>query len=365
MNDENNENKSLTPVNLNSLTRVKNSIALTNKLLSESKHLNLGDLKGEPIWKIYAHEKSVRKILKSKFGDYIISCSEDGWIKLWDIDSGELIRENKFDYNWITALSDNLIEPETDVDYFIYAGTKSGKILLIEYDFFSAPIVIDAHSLIITDLSISKDCGLLASCSWDNYIKIWDLSSLNWGGDPWVEGLELSSSFIGHELGVNSIEFFSSKNLLVSGGKDEKVKVWQSNGELITVLHEHKHWVNAVSYCHINNLIASGSSDNSIKIWNWQDEKCLLTIKNDEWINDLSFTPDGSYLIACCYDTTIKVYETKNFKRVAVYNEHSKSNPFNHSINRNSPNWVNSVFYEPSIKNIFSTSVDGSIHKWK
>ena len=347
-------NISLIPIGSNGLIRVGNSIAITNKILSEGEFQFEGDFKGETIWKINAHSKSARKIILSKYYDTLISASEDGSIKIWDKNNGKLLRQFTHEENWICALADVIVNPNTDVDYFLFSAGKSGKLFRTSIDDYLTVEDIQAHDLIITDISISKDNKLVASSSWDNRIKIWN-----------VETLELQTGFIAHNLGVNSVEFIDDKNILVSGGKDEKIKIWQPWGELISELLGHKHWVEAVTYCPIKNILASGSCDKTIKIWNWQEGKCLFTIDNQESINDLIFSSDGNFLIASCYNATVKVFETKNFSQIALYIEHSKAYAFHHSLKREAPNWIYSILFDDSSKTIFSASVDGCIHKWK
>lgn len=354
MENMNENNTSLIPIGSTGLVRVGNSIAVTNKILTESKYQFSGDFKGENIWKITAHSKSVRKIIISKYYDTLISASEDGSIKIWNKENGELLRQFTHEENWICALADVIVNPNTDVDYFLFSGGKSGKLFRTSIDDYLTVDEVQAHDLIITDISISQDNNLVASSSWDDKIKIWN-----------VKTLEYQSGFIAHNLGVNSVEFIDDKNIIVSGGKDEKIKVWQPWGELITELSGHKHWVEAVTYCPVKNILASGSCDNTIKIWNWQESKCLLTIDNEEWINDLTFSPDGNYLIASCYNATIKVFETKNFSLIALYSEHSEKFAYHHSIKIEAPNWIYSVLFDEGSRTIFSASVDGCIHKWK
>ena len=358
--EEKNETKSeIIAVGSNSLVRTSRAIEITNKLLDESKFQFIGDFKGETVWKINAHSQAVRKIIFLQNFNQIISAGEEWFIKFWNSETGKLISEFQIENNWITALASckcspiNFI-PETN---FLFCAGKSGNIHRVVIDDLDEGFsykTIKAHELIIQDISVSKSNKLIASCSWDDKISIWN-----------TESLECQTTFLAHNLGANSIEFINEENLIVSGGKDEKIKVWQSSGELITELSGHKHWVEAVTYCPSKNILASGCCDNTIKIWNWQDEKCLLTIINDEWINDLVFSEDGNYLIATCYNATIKVFETKNFTQIAIYSEHSKTFPFHHSIKREATNWIYSLLFDNSSKNIFSASVDGCIYKWK
>jgi coatomer subunit beta' len=110
---------------------------------------------------------------------YIISCSDDQTIKLFD-----------WDKNWqkINSYED--------------------------------------HEHYIMQVAINpKDPSMFASASLDRTIKIWTISASGKGG---AGKSSANYSLIGHQAGVNCIDFCSSfdRPHLVSGGDDGHVKVW-------------------------------------------------------------------------------------------------------------------------------------------
>jgi WD40 repeat protein len=112
-----------------------------------------------------------------------------------------------------------------------------------------------------------------------------------------------------------------------------------------------------MTYCYKNNLIASCSFDNTLKIYDYGSQKCFLTFSFDENIVDMTFSDDGNYLGIVLLSGIAKVYETINFQIICTYDQ-QKSNELPNSISR-------VILFQNDKYILTSSSVDGSIHKWK
>ena len=86
------------------------------------------------------------------------------------------------------------------------------------------------------------------------------------------------SKIIFHHV-VNKIfnkEYNKAGNILASGSWDESIKIWNVNtGKCIRTLTGHTGTVFALQLL-ANNTLASGSGDHSIKIWNVDNGECLI-----------------------------------------------------------------------------------------
>lgn len=352
MENKNENNTSLISIGSTGLVRVSNSIAVTNKLLTESKFQFSGDFKGEQIWKVDGHTMAVRQIIIADSildnKSCLISAGEDGFISIYDLSNGNCIIKEQIENNWLTSIA-------VWNGKLLCAG-RSGKLFRVTFDENTIRSeFIQAHELIINNIEVSSNNESIATCSWDDTIKIWEPNSL-----------KATQKILAHNLGVNDILFLPNNETVISCGKDEKIKIWDIKSKAqLGQFDGHKHWVEAISFNRAKNILASGSCDNTIKIWDIEKQDCLLTIENEEWINDLVFSGDGNYLVANCYNGISKVFDTKSFQLICEYNEHSKVFPYHHSIKREATNWIYSVVFDTTSKAIYTASVDGSIHKWK
>ena len=113
------------------------------------------------------------------------------------------------------------------------------------------------HTSLVSSVAISADGQTLASGSYDNTIKVWNLST----------GKRVDT-LTGHRDGVESIAISADGQTLVSGSYDNTIKVWNlSIGEEARTLTGHRDNVFSVAISADGQTLASGSRDNTIKVW--------------------------------------------------------------------------------------------------
>ena len=117
-----------------------------------------------------------------------------------------------------------------------------------------------------------------------------------WDADSWAE----IRTLIGHEGFVESVAFSLDGKRLVSGGRDNNVKVWDvEKGTEIATLRRHVAEVLCVAVSPNGKLVASGGKDNSIRLLDSENGVQLFVLPgHNYWISSLAFNPDGRCLVS-------------------------------------------------------------------
>ena len=142
----------------------------------------------------------------------------------------------------------------------------------------------------------------IASCSWDNSIKIWD-----------QESGELLFELTGHTNSVFSLVLLPNGDL-ASCSADRTIRIWDLRSKrLIKTLTGPRPWVISLVVLK-NGYLASCSFDGTIKIWNpqqWDERNCLVrTIFGHgvtQWFMKLGVLSNGD-LVSCSCETNQPSY---------------------------------------------------------
>ncbi len=224
-------------------------------------------------------EAGIFSIWWSPCGNYAVSSSEDGTIKIWDLTNKNTIKST---------------------------ATLGGY-----------------HTESINSICFSSDGNFFISCADDKTIKIWDFTNKK---APRL----IKSLYDAQRSLVYSVALSSDNKYLISGS-GEKVKIWdirdKANPKLITELGDHEAKVRLVSFSPDGNYFVSCSDtcddddtelgDAIIKIWDFSDKtiepKLIKTLVDPETsVTSLSFTPDGNYFIYGADDFNIEICDFRD-----------------------------------------------------
>jgi WD40 repeat protein len=171
---------------------------------------------------------------------------------------------------------------------------------------------IAAHADLIHDVTFGPDGKLLATCSYDRLIKLWDVES----------GKEIRT-LKDHSDAIYGVSFSPDGKLLASAAADRAVKVWDvASGRRLYTLSDNTDWVYAVAWSPDGKHLAAAGIDRSIRIWQVDAEGGKLVqsaFAHEAPVLRLVYATDGKTLYSLSEDRSIKAWDTAKLTEKKVY----------------------------------------------
>jgi len=200
---------------------------------------------------------------------------------------------------------------------------------------------LEGHVKYVRSIAFSPDGKRLISGGGDNKVKIWD-----------VETRCPLGNLVGHEGSIGSVAFSSNGRLIASGSYDKTVRIWDaSTGRELKVLKGHGQQVGAVAFSRDSKRLISCSADKTVKAWDiasGRDLGTLRTHKGSVWF--VAASPDRKRFASGSRDKTVKIWGLDPKLGITTLEGHK--------------NWVYSVAFSPDGRRLASGSYDMTVRIW-
>ena len=203
-------------------------------------------------------------------------------------------------------------------------------------------VALKGHTQVVEALAFSPDGGMLASCGWDNSVRIWDLNGLK-SGSVVDEPVVVPNDSVRYALA------FSPDGKRLASGGHRSLTIWSCTSPgLVPLARREGTTYRCLAFSPDGSTLALGCDDGRVVLLDADtaDETGVLRGHVDV-VRSLAFSPDGSLLISSGQDRQIILWNAITGKRIR-------------SLARSGPNPVQVVAFSPRGDQVAVGEVTGS-----
>jgi WD40 repeat protein len=243
-------------------------------------------------------------------GKKVVSGSEDGLVRVWDMDTCKVIAK------WTghtRTVSSVCWSPDGQQ---VVSGSEDGTVR--EWDVEKGETILGpietGHEQVFA-VVYSPDMTMFATGGWDgpnfdseSKIKIWDLKTG-----------KLVATLKGHTNGVRCLAWTPDGKTLISGSNDYSIRTWNtSNWKQIAVFDGHTSLVYNIAISPNGRILASASYDNTARLWNLDNNQPINSpLNHTRRVTVVSFSADGKLLATGCDDLNAYTWDVSAISKQA------------------------------------------------
>ena len=324
------------------------------------------------------HKDHVNYVHISPDGNFIVSASNDGSIRIWDVYSGKCMQvlEGHTDIVSMALFSPN--------GKYIVSASKDGCIRIWDAKTGECLQTLHGHKKGVSSISFSPNGKRLVSTSEDSTVKVWILSSgrclhsycgpvfsinsSSFGSDGkhivsacycgafiWEvskDGPRKRIDLEGHTDNVNTAFFSPNGKQVVTASKDKTIRIYNAlTGKCKRILTGHSEEVTFASFSPDGKYVISTSRDKKIRIWNSTSGKCIhIYDGHADDVTSASFVLDKPIIVSASFDWCVRIWELADKQYLNIFQGHDDS--------------VTYASFSPDGKRVVSTSCDKTIRVW-
>jgi len=272
----------------------------------------------QPRWtdhELSADSKPVIAISFTADGESLVSVSNDGQIRRWDI-AGSLAGDGGAAATTLVSLQGNLyVDADANIQGSMFAVLgQDGGVQVV--DVASAEVIQSIEGQGSGYAVALSDDGTLVASGDDTSVQIWDVESgeLVRSLEGYWEDPEEQETWVGHDEPVTSLAFSPNGELLASGSADTTILFWDiESGEVETISEGHWATVTTMVFSEDGDLLLSGGRDNKVRNIRALGGKSAASYEGHlSAVSSTAYGPLEDAILSAGNDGTMRVWEATN-----------------------------------------------------
>lgn len=254
-------------------------------------------------------------------GQYAVSASWDGTIKIWDITTEQSFSQDLNGHtgpvNDVVAMPDNCFAISASADHTLNCwNLATGRVVRI----------FKGHTGEVMNIAISRDAHLVISASHDGTLRIWDFDTgetIQTFSDAGMRFVDIVAVIPGHIISTCRTPYIDDSG--TPRGHRRTLEIWDlSTGQVVGELEGHTGVVNDVAVTADGQLAISASSDKTLKVWDMETKQCIRTLEgHTESVESVAVASDGHLAISSSVDRTVRVWDLATGRTTWILEGHT------------------------------------------
>ncbi len=282
---------------------------------------------GERVQTIGGHTDSVLSCVFSRDGKQLLTSSYDKTARLWDVASGRQLQIFRGHTWWVWSAA---FSPDGNR---IVTASQDGRAIVWRVATGEAGPPFTGHTGPVYSAAFSPDGRTVVSGGYDKRVLLWDPEEVRPFNFEKVFSSEPNPPLVfrelaGHAAAVRSVRFSANGRLIVSGGHDNTLGIWDAQqAKLLKTMRGHAGWVRSCTFTADGDWVLSGSHDHLAKLWNvegYEEQRILrarLLEGHADAILSAHFSPDGQSVVTSSRDRTAKTWSVASGQQLSSFDE--------------------------------------------